>query len=122
MIALVNIGERGIALGTMVRQLSATGDQRWTSLTQTMGPPAAIQPTLTGGGLFSWDPIGSITGLKGSGKVVYEWSARAENFYGISPLTPAFRVTLIPEPATIALTVFVVLSFLGVTRYRRLSR
>ena len=87
-VTLVNIGERELSAGTIVQALSATNGPitNWGSLVQTSGPAVALAPTLGANGTFTWNPAGSLAGKKGSGQVVYEWSAIATNATGPSGL------------------------------------
>ena len=86
-VTLVNIGERELSAGTIVQALSATNGPitNWGSLVQTSGPAVALAPTLGANGTFTWNPAGSLAGKKGSGQVVYEWSAIATNATGPRP-------------------------------------
>ena len=58
---------------------------------------------------FSWDPTGSKTGPKGSGRVEYRWTATVTDFLG-STTGAAFSVVLIPEPATLLLAALAALT------------
>jgi hypothetical protein len=116
---LVNLGERELSAGTIVSALSATNGPitGWKNLTLTSGTPA-IAPTLAADGTFTWNPAGSKAGKKGSGQVVYSWSAIATNATGDSLLSAAITVTLIPEPASMSLLGLAMVGAFGCIRRR----
>jgi PEP-CTERM motif len=115
-IQLVNLGE--IESGAVIMaQLNATnGPNTWSNLVPTMGSPA-LAATLGADGKFSWDPTGSARGAKGSGNVMYSWSATATNAGGFDT-DVAITLKLIPEPATLSLVGLAVIGFVGLARRR----
>lgn len=118
---LINVGERELSAGTIVQALNATDGPPvtgWKNLVQTLGPAPAIAPTLAADGTFTWNPAGSKAGKKGSGQIVYQWSAVATNGFGDSLAAPAYQVTLIPEPATMTLIGLAMIGAIGHIRRR----
>lgn len=122
-ITLNALGEREIGAGIInaVGTTSAgTLPITWSALTAAVGPNLgvpALAATLDASGNFSWNPAGSKAGKKGSGSVLYQWTATATNADGVDT-DVAFSVVLIPEPATLSLIGLAVIGFVGVARRR----
>jgi len=97
-VSLIDIGVREPSAGTIVQPLKATNPPflSWSDLVQTLGPAPAIAPTLAANGTFTWNPAGSLA----SGNITYQWAASVRNAAGSIPPSPAFQVTVIPEPTT----------------------
>ena len=120
-ITINTLGEREISSGPVTASAIGTGIDTlvWSNLQPVVGPDLgvpAIVATLSPTGAFSWDPTGSKTGSKGSGRVEYRWTATVTDYLG-STTGAAFSVILIPEPATSLLAALASLTF--VTRVRR---
>lgn len=120
-ITLNDLGQRELSAGTITAQINASnsptsyGNLTLVTGNSTILNPASLDPVT---GQFTWNPVGSKAGPKNSGTVVYEWTATATNASGTSPATLAIRVTLIPEPATIALMGLAMVGMVGVIRRR----
>lgn len=117
-VQLVSLGEVEGSAGVINQLLNATGDVpiTWSNLLPSVGSPA-LAATLAPDGSFSWDPAGSAAGHKGSGNVVYSWSATATNGAGADSGL-AITLTLIPEPATLSLIGLAMIGFVGFARRR----
>ena len=94
----VNLGEVEALTTITANLVSSNSPVSWSALTPTVGTPA-LAATLSEQGVFSWNPAGSLRGKRGSGQVVYSWTAMASNVFGTDTRV-AITLTLIPEPAT----------------------
>jgi len=116
-ITLVDLGEVEGSAGVINALLNASnGPNTWSALVPTVGSPA-LAATLGADGSFSWDPAGSAAGHKGSGNVMYSWTATATN-QGGSDTDVAIKLTLIPEPATLSLIGLAMIGLVGLARRR----
>jgi hypothetical protein len=119
-VQVVDLGERHWADGVIIADLMADNGPitNWSSLTPSTGTPFnAATLGGTNNGTFSWNPAGSPAGPIGNG-VLYEWTAVATNADGDSLPGVAIRLTLVPEPATLALVGLAMVGFVGVFRRR----
>jgi hypothetical protein len=110
----VNLGEVEQSTPITANLIAAT-NPTWSGLTPTVGSPA-IPATLTADGMFSWNPAGSKRGPKGNG-IVYSWTATTTNT-SAQDTRVAITLSLIPEPSSATLTVFVLFSFVALARRR----
>lgn len=122
-IVLNALGEREVGAGVILANgMTNAGDPpiTWSNLTPVAGPGLgvpSIAATLSPTGQFSWNPVGSKAGKKGSGSVLYQWTATATNSFGADS-DVAFSVILIPEPATLSLIGLAVIGLVGAARRR----
>jgi hypothetical protein len=78
---------------------------------QKPGTGPALAPTLSPSGLFTWNSIGSPTGI-------YVWSARVTDPGGLSDVGTFLVQAIIPEPATVTLVGLSMMALVGFTRRR----
>jgi hypothetical protein len=112
------LNDRELSAGLISQQLDdgpADPAATWSNLVLNSGTPANA-PTLSGAGLFEWNPVGSKAGNKGNG-LLYRWTATATNATG-ADTDFAISVRLIPEPATISLFGLALVGLVGVARRR----
>lgn len=112
------LNDRELSSGLISQQLDdgpADPAATWSNLVLNNGSPL-IAPSLSNGGLFTWNPAGSKAGKKGNG-VLYRWTATATNATG-ADTDFAITVRLIPEPATMSLLGLAMIGAMGVIRRR----